>query len=91
VAEQTVNARQANRVKQMIQNKPRSTLDLSFADVNLSQSKLLQLDAQRNLAASMATLDAVLGLDREVTYQLVDDATQDNGRHPISKTLIQTA
>jgi outer membrane protein len=32
------------------------------------------LDAQNNLDSSMAALDAVLGLDREVTYELVDDA-----------------
>jgi outer membrane protein len=78
VAKQTVNARQATetQVNQMTQNKLKSSLDLSFADVNLSQSKLLQLDAQNNADASMATLDTVLGLDHEVTYQLIDDATQ---------------
>ena len=46
------------------QNKLKSTLDLSFADVNLSQAKLLLLDAQNNVDSTMATLDAVLGLDR---------------------------
>ncbi len=80
VARQTVNTRQATetQVNQMTQNKLKSTLDLSFADVNLSQSKLLQLDAQNNADATMAALDAVLGLDHEVTYQLIDDATPNN-------------
>ena len=42
VAKQTVATRQAteSQVNQMTQNKLRSTLDLSFADVNLSQSQL---------------------------------------------------
>jgi outer membrane protein len=92
VARQTVNTRQATQtqVNQMTQNKLKSTLDLSFADVNLSQSKLLQLDAQNNADATMATLDAVLGLDHEVTYQLVDDGTQDNAP-PAFEPLIQIA
>ncbi len=63
----------------MTQNKLKSTLDLSFADVNLSQAQLLQLDAQNNADATMAALDAVLGLDHEVTYELVDDTTRIDG------------
>src|SRR5580693_5200622 len=66
VARQTVNSRQATQtqVNQMTKNNLKSTLDLSFANVNLSQSQLLQLDAQNNADATMAALDAVLGLDR---------------------------
>ena len=59
----------------MTKNKLKSTLDLSFADVNLSQAKLLLLDAQNNVDSTMAALDAVLGLDRQVTYDLVEDDT----------------
>ena len=59
----------------MTKNKLKSTLDLSFADVNLSQAKLLLLDAQNNADSTMAALDAVLGLDRQVTYDLVEDNT----------------
>ena len=77
VAKQTVIARQATQtqVNQMAQNKLKSTLDLSFANVNLSQSQLLQLDPRNNADATIAALDTVLGLDHEVTYQLADDAT----------------
>jgi outer membrane protein len=77
VAEQTVNERQVtdNQVRVMTQNKLKSTVDLAFADVDLSQAKLLQLDAQNNADASMAALDAVLGLDHNVRYDLVQDAT----------------
>ena len=39
----------------------------------------------------MATLDAVLGLDHEVTYQLVDDSTQNSVPPPDFNPLIQTA
>ena len=74
VAQQTVATRQATQgqVNQLTHNKLRSTLDLSFANVNLSQSQLLALDATNNASASMATLDEVLGLDHEVRYTLVD-------------------
>jgi outer membrane protein len=93
VARQTVKARQATQtqVNQMAQNKLKSTLDLSFANVNLSQSQLLQLDAQNNAEATMAALDAVLGLDHEVTYQLVGDSAQDSAPPPALEPLIQTA
>jgi outer membrane protein len=93
VAKQTVNTRQATetQVNQMTQNKLKSSLDLSFADVNLSQSKLLQLDAQNNSDASMAALDSVLGLDHDVTYQLIDDTTQTAAPPADFHPLIQSA
>jgi outer membrane protein len=93
VAKQTVNSRQATQtqVNQMTKNNLKSTLDLSFANVNLSQSQLLQLDAQNNADATMAALDAVLGLDHEVTYQLIDDATPNNAPPPDFNPLVQTA
>ena len=74
VAAQTVNTRQTTetQVSQMTRNKLKSTLDLSFADVDLSQGKLLQLDAQNNAASAMAALDAILGLDHQVQYKLVE-------------------
>lgn len=75
VATQNVTARQTvdKQVSEMTANKLKSTLDLSFADVNLSQAKLLELDAQNNADSAMAALDAVLGLDHSVNYELVDD------------------
>ncbi len=78
VAEQNVNTRQTTetQINELTKNKLKSTLDLSFADVNLSQAKLLLLDARNNVDSTMAALDAVLGLDRQVTFDLVqDDAT----------------
>src|SRR5208282_4498531 len=68
VAAQTVETRQTTEtlVNQMTQNKLKSTLDLSFAEVDLSQARLLQLDARNNANATMASLDAILGLDHAV-------------------------
>jgi len=76
VAVQNVSTRQTteSQVRELTRNKLKSTLDLSFVDVNLSQAKLLLLDAENNVHASMAALDAVLGLDHEVNYDLVDDS-----------------
>ena len=75
VAQQNVDTRQTTdtQVQVMTKNKLKSILDLSFADVNLSQAKLLLLDAKNNNEASMAALDAVLGLDHQVVYELADE------------------
>lgn len=77
VAMQNVQTRQTTdlQVNQMAKNKLKSDLDLSFADVNLSQAKLLQLDAQNNADATMAALDEILGLDKQVTYELVENTS----------------
>lgn len=93
VARQTVDSRQTTQtqVNQMTQNKLKSTLDLSFADVDLSQAKLLQLDAQNNTDAAMAVLDAVLGLDHTVQYALVEDTAAPAPPPPSADPLIQTA
>jgi outer membrane protein len=76
VARQNTATRQTtdSQIGSYTRNKLKSTLDLSFADVNLSQAKLLELNAEGNADSTMAALDAVLGLDREVTYDLVEDA-----------------
>jgi outer membrane protein len=76
VAEQNVSTRQTTetQISELTKNKLKSTLDLSFADVNLSQAKLLLLDAQNNVDSTMAAFDAVLGLDRQVTYELMEDS-----------------
>jgi outer membrane protein len=75
VAEQNVTTRNTTdtQVSAMTKNKLKSTLDLSFADVNLSQAKLLLLDAQNNADSTMVALDDVLGLDRQQTYDLIED------------------
>lgn len=78
VAQQTVATRQSaqHQIDELAKSKLKSTLDLSFAEVNLSQAKLLQLDAQNNVDSTIAALSAVLGFDKEVRYELSDDETQ---------------
>ncbi len=91
VANQNVATRQTteSQVSEMTKNKLKSILDLSFADVNLSQAKLLLLDAQNNAASTMAALDAVLGLDHLVTYQLEDDNATIQAPPPDLEQLVQ--
>jgi outer membrane protein len=93
VAQQDVNTRQTTetQVSEMTKNKLKSTLDLSFADVNLSQAKLLLLDAENNVDSTMAALDAVLGLDRQITYDLVDDNAALNAPPADADQLLQLA
>ncbi len=93
VAEQNVNTRQATdtQVTSMTKNKLKSTLDESFADVNLSQAKLLLLDARGNVDSTMAALDAVLGLDHPVDYDLVNDTGALQGPPPDAEALTQQA
>jgi len=75
VASQNTAALQAtqSQISSYTQNKLKSTLDLSFANVNLSQARLLELHAKSNADSTMASLDEVLGLDREMTYDLDED------------------
>jgi len=75
VASDTVAARQtvADQVNALTAAKLKSTLDLSFANVNLAQAKLLLLDAQNANHEAMAALDALLGNEQPVAYTLVDE------------------
>src|SRR5581483_6754956 len=77
VAEQTVNERQtvANQINELFKNKLKSELDLSFANVNLAQAKLLLLDAQNSDDSARANLSMVMGFPSLQNYQLVEDKT----------------
>lgn len=93
VAEQTVSARQTlvDQVSALTSAKLKSDLDLSFAQVNLSQAKLLQLDAQNNFDAAKAALDSVLGYDRPTNYTLVAGSGALTALPPDVGTLIASA
>ncbi len=93
VAQQTVTTRQSveHQIDELTKNKLKSTLDLSFAEVNLSQAKLLQLDAQNNVDSTLAALTAVLGFDKQVSYELVEEDTQAPSPPPDVDVLINTA
>ncbi len=81
VAEQTVTTRQttADQVQALAQAKLRSNLDLSFANVNLAQAKLLLLDAQNRKEAAFTGLNEILGFEKPTTYLLMDEAEAESG------------
>jgi outer membrane protein len=75
VAEQTVAARQLldDQVTELARNKLRSQVDVSFADVNVSQAKLLLLRAQDAVQGALAELGRAIGSDQPANYQLSDE------------------
>jgi outer membrane protein len=72
VADQTVAERQVvqSQVDLMVKNKLRSELDLTFANVNLSQAKLLQIQTENNLEAAQSQLTRAMGLENRPAYTL---------------------
>ncbi|HTV53362.1 MAG TPA: TolC family protein [Terriglobia bacterium] len=74
VANETVAERQVvqSQVDVMVKNKLRSELDLSFANVNFAQAKLLQIQSQNNLDAAQAQLTRAMGLANRQAYTLQD-------------------
>src|SRR5579859_1972676 len=93
VAQQTVTTRGSvqHQIDELTKSKLKSGLDLSFADVNLSQAKLLQLDAQNNVDSTLAALTAVLGLDKQVNYELAEEDASLPAPPPDVDVLINTA
>ncbi|MGB7546661.1 MAG: TolC family protein [Terracidiphilus sp.] len=79
VAEQTVTERQAtdDEINALTAAKLKSTLDLSFADVELSQARLMLLDAQNATQSAMASLNALLGSENDDRYLLSDETPRD--------------
>jgi len=75
VALQTVSARTlvAEQVGALAENKLKSTLDLSFANVNLADARLLLLQARNDLASAKADLAEAMGLPRQTDFVLADE------------------
>ena len=75
VAQETVAARQtlADQVTELARNQLKSQLDVSFADVSVSEAKLLLINAQQGVQQAMAELGRALGSDQPGNYQLVDE------------------
>lgn len=76
VAQSTVQARASvnEQVTALTASKLKSTLDQSFSEVNLSQAQLLQMDAQNQSDAAMASLNEILGSAADQQYGLVDES-----------------
>ena len=75
VADETVNARQlvVDQVSALVASKLKSDLDLSFAKVNLADSKLLQTQAYSDVKSAFAQLATIMGLPNQTTFTLDEE------------------
>jgi outer membrane protein len=76
VADQTVQSRQlvSDQITELAKNKIKSGLDVSFANVDLAQSQLLQIQARDDLQSSYAQLSETLGYSDQRTFHLADES-----------------
>jgi len=72
VAQGTVAARQTvvDQVTELTKNQLKSQLDLSFAQVNLSDAQLMLIRARDRLATAYASLGQALGTNQATPYQV---------------------
>jgi outer membrane protein len=77
VAQKTVDARQfqASQITELARNNLRSQLDVSFADVIVSQARLLLIRSQNAVQSAFAELTRALGAQQSASYTLVDEPT----------------
>ncbi len=80
VSQQTVATRQTvvNQVSELFKNQLKSQVDFSFAQVNLTDARLMLLRAQDRLAAAYASLGEALGTQQSIAYQLTDQPAPPN-------------
>jgi outer membrane protein len=76
VAEQTVDARKlvADQVSALAESKLKSTLDVSFANVNLSEARLLLVQAHNDVKSAEADLSAAIGLPNVTSFDLAEES-----------------
>jgi outer membrane protein len=76
VADETVKARQlvSDQITTLEKNKLKSGLDVSFANVDLAQAQLLQIQAQNDLDASLADLSVALGYSDQRAFRLTEQS-----------------
>jgi len=93
VAEETVRARQilVDKVSALTQAKLKSDLDLSFANVDLSRSKLLLLESKSKRETAMAQLSAILGYPDMQNFDLIEQAEPLSPPAPDVVPMIQQA
>jgi outer membrane protein len=75
VAHQTLVLRRVTlrQVNALTQSALRSTLDVSFAQVNVSQAELALFHAENDAKASHTRLSAAMGYDRDQPFSLTDE------------------
>jgi len=93
VAQQTLATRQLllDQVTEFATNQLRSQLDVSFAQVQLQQARLLLEKAQNDLDAAMTTLSTALGYREFHQFRLADQSPPANGATNDVADLVQTA
>lgn len=92
VAEQTVEARQlvVDQVSALTNSQLRSTVDLSFAKVNLAEAQILLNRAKNEREAAEADLALALGMGGPVDIEVEDRAVNEN-LPPEAEPLVQSA
>lgn len=75
VAQQTVAARSnvSDQISALTASKLKSDLDLNIAAADVSQARLLELDAQNALQSASAALAALLAASPETEYEAIED------------------
>lgn len=75
VAQQTVSARElvSRQVTALAQAKLKSTLDVSFANVNLADARLQLVQAQNDLQSAQTQLATVMGLPNETAFDVAEE------------------
>ena len=93
VAQQTLDTRQLllDQITALATNKLRSELDVSFAQVELEQARLLLQKSQNDAAAAMATLSTALGYHEYHQFQLVEQPLPANAATNDVSDLVQIA
>jgi outer membrane protein len=79
VASETVAARQLTlrQVTRLFESKLKSSLDVSFAEVNLSEAELLLFRAENDIKGALAELAAAMGQDELEPVELKDELLPD--------------
>ncbi|HXB60982.1 MAG TPA: TolC family protein, partial [Candidatus Acidoferrales bacterium] len=93
VAQQTFSTRQTllDQITALATNKLRSELDVSFAQVEVQQAKLIIERAQNDADAAMASLSTALGYSEFHQFQLTDRPPATNSVTTDIEGLVQTA
>jgi outer membrane protein len=93
VAHQTLDTRKTllDQITELATNKLRSELDVSFAQVELQQARLLVERSQNDADAAMATLSTALGYSEFHQFKLSDEAPATNNINGDISGMVQTA
>ena len=93
VAQQTLNTRQVllDQITELATNKLRSSLDVSFARVQVQQARLLVEKSQNDADAAMTTLSTALGYSESHQFILADQTPATNSLTNDVSDLVQLA